>query len=121
MNFTTDSRFDFSRKQVDAINSEHYTSVLDLFERACSEFAEKIAFSCLGQDISFRQIDEMSGKFAAFLRGDAGLQHGDRVALSTAQPNSVPGSGLGHSACWFGVGEHQPALYRKGIATPISR
>ena len=41
MNFTTDSRFNFSRKQVDAINSEHYTSVLDLFERACSEFAEK--------------------------------------------------------------------------------
>jgi len=87
MNFTTDHRFNFSRKQVDAINSEHYTSVLDLFERACSEFAEKIAFSCLGQDISFRQIDEMSGKFAAFLRGDAGLQHGDRVAIQL--PNLI--------------------------------
>jgi long-chain acyl-CoA synthetase len=87
MNFTTDSRFNFSRKQVDAINSDHYTSVLDLFERACSEFAEKIAFSCLGQDISFRQIDEMSGKFAAFLRGDAGLQYGDRVAIQL--PNLI--------------------------------
>ena len=87
MNFITDSRFDFSRKQVDAINSEHYTSLLDLFERACSEFAEKIAFSCLGQDISFRQIDEMSGKFAAFLRGDAGLQHGDRIAIQL--PNLI--------------------------------
>ena len=87
MNFTTDSRFDFSRKQVDAINSDHYTSVLDLFERACSEFAEKIAFSCLGQDISFRQIDEMSGKFAAYLRGAAGLQHGDRVAIQL--PNLI--------------------------------
>ena len=87
MNFTTDHRFNFSRKQVDAINSEHYTSVLDLFERACSEFAEKIAFSCLGLDISFRQIDEMSGKFAAFLRGDAGLQHGDRVAIQL--PNLI--------------------------------
>ncbi len=87
MNFITDSRFDFSRKQVDAINSEHYTSLLDLFERACSEFAEKIAFSCLGQDISFRQIDEMSQKFAAFLRGDAGLQHGDRIAIQL--PNLI--------------------------------
>ena len=87
MNFITDSRFDFSRKQVDAINSENYTSLLDLFERACSEFAEKIAFSCLGQDISFRQIDEMSRKFAAFLRGDAGLQHGDRIAIQL--PNLI--------------------------------
>ena len=87
MNFTTDPRFNFSRKQVDAINVEHYTSVLDLFERACAEFAHKIAFSCLGQDITFRQIDEMSGKFAAYLRGTAGLQHGDRVAIQL--PNLI--------------------------------
>jgi len=87
MNFTTDPRFNFSRKQVDAINVEHYTSVLDLFERACAEFAHKIAFSCLGQDITFRQIDEMSGKFAAYLRGAAGLQHGDRVAIQL--PNLI--------------------------------
>ena len=87
MNFTTDSRFNFSRKQVDAINGEHYTSVLDLFERACAEFAEKIAFSCLGQDVTFRQIDDMSGKFAAYLRGPAGLQHGDRVAIQL--PNLI--------------------------------
>ena len=91
--------------------------MLDLFERACSEFAEKIAFSCLGQDISFRQIDEMSGKFAAFLRGDAGLQHGDRVAIQLPNLIQYP------VAAWgiLGVGEYQPALYRKGIATPISR
>ena len=87
MNFTTDPRFNFSRKQVDAINGEHYTSVLDLFERACAEFAHKIAFSCLGQDITFRQIDQMSGKFAAYLRGAAGLQHGDRVAIQL--PNLI--------------------------------
>jgi long-chain acyl-CoA synthetase len=87
MNFATDPRFNFSRKQVDAINVEHYTSVLDLFERACAEFAHKIAFSCLGQDITFRQIDEMSGKFAAYLHGAAGLQHGDRVAIQL--PNLI--------------------------------
>ena len=87
MNFATDPRFNFSRKQVDAINVEHYTSVLDPFERACAEFAHKIAFSCLGQDITFRQIDEMSGKFAAYLRGAAGLQHGDRVAIQL--PNLI--------------------------------
>jgi hypothetical protein len=49
MNFTDDPRFDFARTQIDAINDENYTSVLDLFERACSEFADRIAFTCLGQ------------------------------------------------------------------------
>jgi long-chain acyl-CoA synthetase len=87
MNFTADPRFDFARKQVDAINDENYTSVLDLFERACSEFADRIAFTCLGQDVTFREIDEMSAKFAAYLRGDAGLEHGDRVAVQL--PNLI--------------------------------
>ena len=41
----------------------------------------------MGQDITFRQIDDMSGKFAAFLRDDAGLQHGDRVAIQL--PNLI--------------------------------
>ena len=87
MNFVADPRFNFARKQIDAINDENYTSVLDLFERACSEFADRIAFTCLGQDVTFREIDEMSGKFAAYLRGDAGLEHGDRVAVQL--PNLI--------------------------------
>jgi len=48
MNFTDDPRFNFARKQIDAINDENYTSVLDLFERACSEFSDSITFTCLG-------------------------------------------------------------------------
>jgi long-chain acyl-CoA synthetase len=87
MNFTVDPRFNFARKQIDAINDENYTSVLDLFERACSEFADRIAFTCLGQHVTFREIDEMSGKFAAYLRGDTGLEHGDRVAIQL--PNLI--------------------------------
>ncbi|MEH6550144.1 MAG: AMP-binding protein [Pseudomonadales bacterium] len=87
MNFTADLRFDFALKQIEAINDEKYTSVLDLFERACAEFTDKIAFSCLGQDVTFRQLDEMSGKFAAYLRGNAGLEHGDRVAVQL--PNLI--------------------------------
>ncbi len=87
MSFTTDPRFDFARNKIDAINDENYTSVLDLFERACSEFAERIAFTCMGQDVTFREIDEMSARFAAYLRGDAGLAHGDRVAIQL--PNLI--------------------------------
>ena len=88
MSFTTDPRFDFARNKIDAINDENYTSVLDLFERACSEFAERIAFTCMGQDVTFREIDDMSARFAAYLRGDAGLAHGDRVAIQL--PNLIP-------------------------------
>jgi long-chain acyl-CoA synthetase len=87
MNFSADTRFDYARKQTNAINDENYTSLLDLFERACTEFADRIAFTCLGQDVTFRQIDEMSGNFAAYLRNDAGLELGDRVAVQL--PNLI--------------------------------
>ncbi|WP_373096981.1 AMP-binding protein [Zhongshania sp.] len=87
MNYATDPRFDYARKQIQAVNDENYTSVLDLFDRACAEFADRIAFSCLGQDVTFRQIDEMSRDFAAYLRSDAGLELGDRVAIQL--PNLI--------------------------------
>ncbi len=87
MNFATDPRFDYARKQIDAINDENYTSVLDLFERACTEFADRIAFTCLGQDVTFREIDQKSRDFAAYLRSDAGLEPGDRVAIQL--PNLI--------------------------------
>ncbi|MDA9664294.1 AMP-binding protein [bacterium] len=87
MNFTTDPRFNFARQQINAANEEGYTSVLDVFQRACTEFADDIAFTCIGQDIKFREIDEMSAKFAAYLRNDGGLEHGDRVAIQL--PNLI--------------------------------
>jgi long-chain acyl-CoA synthetase len=87
MNFTADPRFNFARKQIDAINNEYYTSVLDLFERACANFSDAVAFTCQGQDVTFGEIDEMSGKFARYLHHDAGLEYGDRVAIQL--PNLI--------------------------------
>ena len=87
MIFSTDPRFNFARQQINAANEEGYTSVLDLFQRACTEFADDIAFTCMEQDVTFREIDEMSAKFAAYLRSDGGLEHGDRVAIQL--PNLI--------------------------------
>ena len=87
MNFTSDPRFNFARQQIEAINTEQYSSVLDLFERACTEFSDRTAFTCLGQDITFAEIDKMSASFAAYLSGDGGLQPGDRVAIQL--PNLI--------------------------------
>lgn len=87
MDFTSDPRFNFARQQIEAINTENYSSVLDLFERACTEFSDRTAFTCLGQDITFAEIDKMSASFAAYLSGDGGLQPGDRAAIQL--PNLI--------------------------------
>ncbi len=41
-------------------------------------------------DLSFADVDRLSDAFAAYLRGPAGLQQGDRVALQTPNSLTVP-------------------------------
>lgn len=41
----------------------------------------------MGQDVTFRDIDEMSEKFVIFLHNDGNLEQGDRVAIQL--PNLI--------------------------------
>lgn len=56
-------------------------SIIDVFERACDRFANKPAYSSLGHTLTFRDLEELSRDFAAWLQNDSGLERGDRVAI----------------------------------------
>ncbi|MDH3977849.1 MAG: AMP-binding protein [Gammaproteobacteria bacterium] len=56
-------------------------SLADLIAEACNTFSGQIAYSNMGQTLTYRQLDELSLRFAAYLRTDLGLQKGDRVAI----------------------------------------
>jgi long-chain acyl-CoA synthetase len=56
-------------------------SLKDLLATTCARFAEAPAYSSMGSVLSFRQLDEASRAFAAWLQKEARLQRGDRVAL----------------------------------------
>ncbi|MBD8213201.1 long-chain-fatty-acid--CoA ligase FadD [Erwinia persicina] len=63
------------------INPDRYGSLIDLFEHAALRYAAQTAFINMGQTLSFRQLDERSRAFAAYLQQGLGLKKGDRVAL----------------------------------------
>jgi len=63
------------------IDIEACASLKDLLSTRCTRFAELPAYSSMGTTLSFRQLDEASRAFAAWLQKAARLQHGDRVAL----------------------------------------
>ena len=63
------------------INDREYSSIADLFSKACVKYGEKGAFSNLGLTISYRQLDALTDQFAAFLQGLPGMNKGDRVAI----------------------------------------
>lgn len=56
-------------------------SVLDVFDRAVARYADRPAFSNLGRTITFRELDDLSRRFAAWLHALPGVEPGDRVAI----------------------------------------
>ncbi|MFM9269251.1 AMP-binding protein [Halomonas elongata] len=64
-----------------------YTSVLDVFHASVERFADNIAFSCMGQTLSYAELDRLSGDFAAWLQHETSLEPGDRIAIQL--PNTL--------------------------------
>jgi len=62
------------------VDLTRYTSLVDLLETAFSRHAARAAYSYMGREITFAEVDAQSRAFAAWLQG-LGLQKGDRVAL----------------------------------------
>ncbi|WEE77593.1 long-chain-fatty-acid--CoA ligase [Comamonas testosteroni] len=62
------------------IDASQYPSLVALMEEAFAKHADKVAYSFMGKELTFAQVDAQSKLFAAYLQS-LGLQRGDRVAL----------------------------------------
>ena len=62
------------------IDVNQYPSLVALLDDSFRRFADRLAYKFMGKSISFRQVDEASSAFAAWLQGQ-GLAKGDRVAV----------------------------------------
>lgn len=47
----------------------------------CARYAERVAFACAGEELSYTGLNDASKRFAAYLLSECGLQKGDRVAI----------------------------------------
>ncbi|WP_313919734.1 long-chain-fatty-acid--CoA ligase [Tahibacter sp.] len=63
------------------IDLHEYSSVVAVLESSCERFRERPAFSNMGKQLRYDEVDRLSRQFAAFLTEDLGLKRGDRVAL----------------------------------------
>ncbi|MCZ4058290.1 long-chain-fatty-acid--CoA ligase FadD [Pantoea sp. LMR881] len=63
------------------ISADRYTSLIDLFEQGAKRYADQPAFWNMGQKMTYRQLDEQSRAFAAYLQNALHLKPGERVAL----------------------------------------
>src|SRR5688500_12280794 len=63
------------------IDPDRYASVVEAFHSACKRFADRPCFENMGVTLTFAELEELSGRFAAFLKHDLKLEKGDRIGL----------------------------------------
>ena len=68
------------------INPEQYPSLIELMEEGFEKYAANSAYSNMGKELTFGQMDILSKNFAAYLQS-IGLVAGDRIAIQ--MPNCL--------------------------------
>jgi len=69
------------------IKQHGYNSLLDLFQESVEKYQDKTAFSNLGSELSFNDVDRLSRDFSAYLQTELKIKKGDRIALMC--PNTL--------------------------------
>lgn len=60
---------------------QYNRTLAEVFADSCKQFADKKAFSCMGQSLTYADLDRLSGQFAAYLQQCTALKPGDRIAV----------------------------------------
>ena len=62
------------------IDATQYTSLVALMQESFAKYADRVAYSFMGKDVTFGQTDKLSQALAGYLQS-LGLAKGDRVAI----------------------------------------
>ena len=62
------------------VDGAQFESLNDLFAQSFNQYGSRLAFDCMGKKITYKELDELSWQFAAYLQSQ-GLSKGDRIAL----------------------------------------
>lgn len=63
------------------ITQPPFKSLKEMIDLCLVKYSDRIAYSNMGATLTFKQLDEMSLKFACYLQHDLKLKKGDRVAI----------------------------------------
>ena len=62
------------------IDPSQYSSMVEMWEESFRKFADRTAYSFMGRELSYKQVDSLSQAFGVYLQR-LGLVKGDRVAV----------------------------------------
>lgn len=65
----------------ETIGTPPWKSLREMIESCLRDYAGRPAYTNMGTTLTFRDLDELSQRFAAYLQGELGLVRGERVAI----------------------------------------
>ena len=77
------------------IETGKYSSIVNLLDTCIKKYDTSVAFECMGATLTYRQVDEQSQHFAAYLLEVCRLKPGSRVALQMPNLLQYPVAMLG--------------------------
>ena len=77
------------------IDPDAHASVVALLEQTMRRFADKPAFRCFGETLTYADTDRLSRAFAAYLQNKLDVKKGDRVAVMLPNVPAFPLAMLG--------------------------
>ncbi len=80
----------------ESLDFSQYATLLDVFQKSCRQYADRVAFSNLGFSLTYKALEEASDHFASYLQHELKLMPGDRIAIQ--MPNV-----LQYPVCVFGA------------------
>ncbi|HKJ16949.1 MAG TPA: AMP-binding protein [Xanthomonadales bacterium] len=101
------------------IDLGQHSSVLDVFERSCRKFSDRVAFTCMGKSMTYSELDAMSRDFAAWLQ-DHGLKKGDRLALMMPNLLQYPVALFGGMRAGLTIVNTNPLYTRRELRHQLS-
>lgn len=60
---------------------DYNRTLVDVFAESFGKYTDSPAFTCMGQTLTFGELDELSARFAAWLQQSTSLKPGDRIAV----------------------------------------
>lgn len=63
------------------IDVTRFNSVGDLFDESVRKYRDRAAFTNMGVELTFEDLDRQTADFASFLQNVAGMKKGDRIAI----------------------------------------
>lgn len=82
--------FAYEQAMLSELNTEGFASLIDMFEQACRDYADRTAFTVMGQQLTFAEIERKSAAFAAYLLTELELPSASRIAIQLPNIGQYP-------------------------------